>query len=353
MILSDLQPFSCAFTGSAADILNQLQCSLALTTHQAGKLIFLSAAENGSVQQLPRDFKRAMGLAVENNRIAVVTDDELVVLANAPELAAMYKNKPGFYDQFYVPRATYYTGAIELHDIGWDKDGNLWGVNTLFSCLVQLNDRYSFEPKWAPPFISQLASEDYCHLNGMAMVDGMPRYVTMFGKTNTPRGWREEIATGGIIMDITNNRVVTAGLSMPHSPRWINNELYCLQSAKGELLKVNTASGQYTIVTKHNGFVRGLCAYGDYLFVGLSKNRQSASVKRQLPVAENGMNCGIDIVHLPTASIAGSIRYFSTAEEIYDVQVLPFAKRPGILNHINPVHHRALHTPAACFWAGE
>jgi uncharacterized protein (TIGR03032 family) len=353
MSLSDTQPLSCTFTANVGAILNELQCSLALTTYQAGKLIFISAAENGTVQQLPRDFKRAMGLAVDGKRMAVATDDELVVLANAPGLAATYPNKPNFYDQFYVPRATYYTGAIELHDIGWDNQGCLWGVNTLFSSLVQLNDQYSFEPKWVPPFIEQQVSEDYCHLNGMAMVEGYPRYVTMFGKTNTAKGWRAGIQTGGLIMDISNNQIVAEGLAMPHSPRWINGALYCLLSAKGELVKINTATGQYNTISKHNGFVRGLAQYGDYLFIGLSKNRQQASVQRNLPVADTAMECGIDILHLPTASIAGSIRYVSSAEEIYDVQVLPFAKRPGILNHTNPIHHKALHTPTACYWAGE
>jgi uncharacterized protein (TIGR03032 family) len=223
----------------------------------------------------------------------------------------------------------------------------------LFSSLVQINDRYSFEPKWTPPFIHQQASEDYCHLNGMAMVDGSPRYVTMFGSSNTPKGWREGIQTGGLVMDITNNQVIAEGLAMPHSPRWINKELYCLLSSKGELVKINIQTGQCDVITRHNGFVRGLAACGDYLFIGLSKNRQKASVQRNLPVAENAMDCGIDIVHLPTATIAGSLRYLESAEEIYDVQILPFAKRPGILNHTNPIHHKALHTPTNCYWARE
>lgn len=353
MTLSETPPFYCTFTKSFGAILHQLQCSLALTTYQAGKLVFFSAAEDGSVQQLPRDFKRAMGLAVQHNRMAIATQDELVVLANAPGLAATYPNKPNYYDQFYVPRATYYTGAIDLHDIGWDKDGKLWGVNTLFSSLVQLNDCYSFEPKWTPPFIQQQASEDCCHLNGMAMVDCSPRFVTMFGKTNTPKGWRQGIQSGGLVMDITNNQVIAEGLAMPHSPRWINNELYCLLSAKGELVKINIQTGQYDVITRHNGFVRGLATYGDYLFIGLSKSRQSASEQRNLPVAANAMECGIDIVHLPTASIAGAVRYSTSVEEIYDVQVMPFAKRPGILNHTNPLHHKALHTPTDCYWADE
>lgn len=346
-------PFTCTFTPGLAVILNQLSCSIAITTYQAGKLIFLSADENGGIRQLPRDFKRAMGLAVAGNRLAIATEEEVVVLSNAPGLAIAYPNKPAFYDQFYVPRASYYTGAIDLHDIAWDELGRLWGVNTLFSCLSILDDHFSFVSQWTPPFINKLASEDYCHLNGMAMVDGAPRFVTMFGKSDTAKGWREGIESGGLIMDVVTNAIIAKELPMPHSPRWINNELYCLLSATGDLVKMNTNNGSYDVVSHHNGFVRGLAAYGDYLFVGLSKNREKTSVERNLPVAEKLMECGLDVVHRSTGAIAGSLRYLNSTDEVYDVQVLPFAKRPGILNHTTSIHRKALHTPAGDFWAEE
>lgn len=345
-------PFSCTYTPGAAKLLYSMQCSLAVTTYQAGKLILLSADGNGNIRQLPRDFKRAMGLAVEGNRMALATENEVVILANAAGLAEKYPNKPAFYDQLYTPRACYYTGAVDLHDMAWDDLGRLWAVNTLFSSLVILNDRYSFDPQWMPPFVQKLESADYCHLNGMAMVDGRPKFVTMFGKTDTPKGWRTQVQTGGLIMDIVTNGIIAEGLPMPHSPRWINNQLYCLLSATGQLVKIDLCTGSYEVVTQHKGFVRGLACYRDYLFVGLSKNRQKTSVERHLPVAAgNGMECGIDIVHLPSASIIGSIKYLASAEEIYDVQVIPFARRPGILNHTTETHRTGLYTPSACFWA--
>ncbi len=346
-----IQPFSCTFTPAVHELLWSLKCSLAVTTYQAGKLIFISADEKGNVRQLSRDFKRAMGLAVSKDRLAIATENEVLVLSNAPGLSEAYPNKPAFYDHFYTPRACYYTGAIDLHDMAWDHNGNLWAVNTLFSSLVTINDRYSFEPQWMPPFITRLSSGDCCHLNGMAMVNERPKFVSMFGNTHTTKGWRAQVQTGGLIMDIESNETVAAALPMPHSPRWINGELYCLLSATGQLVKINIHNGSYDVVTQHNGFVRGLAQYGDYLFVGLSKNRQQTSVPRNLPVAEKMMDCGVDIVHLPSATIAGSIKYLNSAEEIYDVQVLPFTSRPGILNHTTETHRNALHTPTDCFWA--
>lgn len=344
-------PFSCIYSPNVAELLIQLNCSIAITTYQAGKLIFLSPNDVNSMRQLPRDFNKAMGLAIKGNRMALATKEEVVVLANAPKLALDYPTKPNFYDAFYVPRATYYTGNIDIHDMDWDKDGRLWGVNTAFSCLITIDDAYSFRPQWMPPFIKSLESSDLCHLNGMAMVDEKPRYVTMFGKTNTPKGWRANVETSGLIMDIESNAVVCRNLPMPHSPRWFDGALYCLLSATGELIKVDVETGTYEVVTQLKGFVRGMAKRGDYLFIGLSRLRQNASVFRDLAITKDAVYCGVEIIHLPTGANVGHIRYQTSVEEIYDVQILPNTLRPGVLNHTTDTHRLALHTEEAAFWA--
>ena len=78
------------------------------------------------------------------------------------------------YDGCFVPRSSFYTGSIHGHDLGWGQEG-LWIVNTLFSSLATLHDDFSFVPQWRPPFISQLIDQDRCHLNGMAMENGLPK----------------------------------------------------------------------------------------------------------------------------------------------------------------------------------
>ena len=346
-------PFSCTYTPNVAELLIQLNCSLAITTYQAGKLIFLSPDGENAMRQLPRDFDKAMGLAINKNRIALATKEEVVILANAPQLAIGYPVKPNFYDAFYVPRASYYTGNIDIHDMDWDKEGRLWAVNTLFSCLVTIDDAYSFQPRWMPPFIMSLESGDLCHLNGMAMVDEMPKYVSMFGQTTTAKGWRNGVETNGLIMDIDNNEIIAHSLAMPHSPRWFNGELYCLLSATGQLIKIDIATGKYDVITQLKGFVRGMTKRGDYLFIGLSKLRQNASTFRDLAISKDAIYCGVEIIHLPTGANVGNIRYQQSVEEIYDVQIMPDSLRPGILNHTAATHRLALHTPGAGFWAGS
>lgn len=344
-------PFSCTYTPNVAELLTQLNCSIAITTYQAGKLIFLSPEGMHSMRQLPRDFERAMGLVINDKRMAIAVKDEVVVLANAPKLATAYPKKPAFYDAFYVPRATYYTGAVDIHDMDWDKNGKLWAVNTLFSCLVTIDDTYSFIPEWKPPFIASFESGDFCHLNGMAMVDERPKYVSMFGQTTTMKGWRDGVEKNGLIMDIDSNEVVTGSLPMPHSPRWFDGKLYCLLSATGELICIDPASGKYDVVTKLKGFVRGMTKRGDYLFIGLSKLRQNSSTFRDLAISKDAIYCGVEIIHLPTGANVGNIRYQQSVEEIYDVQILPGVLRPGILNHTSDAHRMSLHIPGGAFWA--
>jgi uncharacterized protein (TIGR03032 family) len=350
-MISPPPPFSCTYSPNAAELLTQLDCTLVITTFQAGKLIFLSPEGPNAMRQLPRDFDKAMGLAIRGDRMALATKEEVVILANAPQLAVEYPGKPNFYDAFYVPRATYYTGAVDIHDMDWDNEGKLWAVNTLFSCLVTIDDAYSFQPRWMPPFIRSVESGDSCHLNGMAMVDEKPRFVTMFGKTTTTKGWRNGVETGGLIMDVPTNEVVAEALPMPHSPRWFDGQLYCLLSANGQLIRVDIATGKYEVVARLNGFARGMAKRGDYLFIGLSKLRQNASTFRDLAISKDALHCGVEIVHLPSGAKVGHIRYEQSVDEIYDVQILPGVLRPGILNHTSTTHRLALHTPDAVFWA--
>jgi uncharacterized protein (TIGR03032 family) len=59
-------------------------------------------------------------------------------------------------------------------------------VNTLFSCLATVDEQVSFRPVWQPRFVTALRPEDRCHLNGLAMQEGRPRFVTAAGMTDAP-----------------------------------------------------------------------------------------------------------------------------------------------------------------------
>ncbi len=347
-----LPPFSCTYSPNIPELLQQLQCTLVISTYQAGKVIFISAKDANSLIQLPRTFNRAMGIAVQDQRMAVATRDEVIVLHNAPGLARNYPKNPNNYDALFAPRATYYTGQVDLHDLDWGTDG-LWAVNTSFSCLARISENYSWEPKWQPSFIDALTSEDRCHLNGMTMVDGVPKYVTALGSGNTLQSWRKTLPKGGVLMDVTENQILLESLDMPHSPRWIDGQLYLLLSAIGALIKVDPVNRTYREIKRIDGFVRGMSYYSDYLFIGFSRLRQNSSTFKDLAIAKVATHAGICILHLPTAAVVGELKYQTSVDEIFDVQVVPHMKRPGILNTESPMHKYSLSIPDATFWAQE
>jgi uncharacterized protein (TIGR03032 family) len=276
--------------------------------------------------------------------------DEVIVFNDSPELAVSYPKKKNTYDAFYMPRATYHTGPLDIHDLSWGENG-LYAVNTLFSCIISIDQNYNFTPVWIPPFIKHLKSEDKCHLNGLVMMNNRPKYATAFNQGDSYQSWREGVTTDGVLMDIETNEVIAGNLKMPHSPRIFNNQLYLLFSATGEIVKVDPTNGVYEVVTRLNGFVRGMAYHKDFLFVGLSKLRQNSSTFAKLEIAKQSLNAGIAIIHLPTGSLYGEIKYHTSVDEIYDVQVLPDRIRPNIFNTMQPDYKTGLSIPGSTFWA--
>ena len=346
-----LAPFSCSYSPHVPELLLSLNCTIALTTYQAGKIVFLSPnPDKERLASLPRTFEKPMGIAVQGDKMLIAAKDEVILLENSKELAKHYPNKPNTYDSLYLPRITFHTGQVDMHDIAFGNDG-VYAINTSFSCLCKVDGNFNFTPIWKPPFIDRMASEDRCHLNGLVMKEGKPKYVTALGQTNTPQGWRDRIIDGGFLMDVETDEIILDGLAMPHSPRMHNDDLYLLQSAKGELIKVNTEGKSYEVVKKFDGFCRGLSIYQDYAFIGFSKLRKNSSTFAKLSFSENADFAGIKIIHLPTGALVGEITYQTSVDEIYEVAILPEMIRPNILNTINTIHKQSLAIPGSTFWA--
>lgn len=346
-----LPPFSCTYSPELPALLAELNCALIISTYQAGKVIILSADGDG-LAQLPRQFTKPMGLAVAGPRLAVATREEVVILAYDANLSQGYPPVPGKYDGLLAPRAVHFCGELDIQDMAWQGE-TLWAVNTRFSCLCTLDYNFSFTPAWRPPFISALADEDRCHLNGLAVdAAGRPLYVTGLGQTDTPQGWRANKTGGGALIHVPSGEIVLTGLAMPHSPRLIEDELYLLLSASGELVRADPARGAVETLLRLPGFGRGLARCGDYLFVGLSKLRPGRALG-DIPLAGQELWAGVAVVSLSRGQMVGYIRYLNDCEEIYDVQVLTGMRRPGLLGLDSPLHRRALSTPEAGFWAEE
>lgn len=346
-----ITPFSASYSPQLPELLLSLNCTIAITTYQAGKLVFISPnPDKERLTTLPRSFQKPMGIAINGDSMALASKDEVILFENSRDLAVHYPNKQNTYDSLWLPRVTFYTGQVDMHDIAFGTDG-IYAINSSFSCLCKVDGNFNFKPIWQPPFIDKLVSEDRCHLNGLVMLDGKPKYVTALGKTNTHKGWRDNIVGGGVLMDVETNEIILDGLAMPHSPIMYNNELYLLLSATGEFIKVNTAEKSYEVIKKFDGFCRGLSIHNDYAFIGFSKLRKNSSTFAKLSFSDKANFAGIKIIHLPTQAEVGEVIYQTSIDEIYEVAILPNMIRPNILNTINDIHKYSLSIPQGTFWA--
>ncbi|MCK6473770.1 MAG: TIGR03032 family protein [Planctomycetes bacterium] len=316
-------------TSNLLPMLRQLNCSLLVTTYQAGKLIAVRPTPEGLNTHF-RTFMSPMGLALDRGRLAMGTKTQVWEFRNQPDVGRKLEPK-GRNDACYMPRSVHYTGDIRIHEIAWaDKD--LWIVNTRFSCLCTLDRDHSFVPVWRPPWVTGYSPTDRCHLNGLAMFNGKPRWVTALGQTDHAGGWRDNKASGGLLWDIPAKQMVATGLSMPHSPRWYQDKLYVLESGKGSISTVDPKTGQVELIATLPGFTRGLDFAGPFAFVGLSQVRETATFAG-LPITESTepRYCGVYVVDLRTKQIAAFLRFEGAVQEIFAVQVLPNQVHPEIV----------------------
>lgn len=319
-------------TDSLPALLEELGVTVLVTTYQANKLLVVRA-RRGGLSILVRTFDRPMGLAADARRIALGTRDQIWHFRNAPDLAPRVE-PPGAHDACFLPRASHVTGDIGIHELarGGPDGAELWVVNTRFSCLCTIDPDYSFVPRWRPPFITALAAEDRCHLNGLAMHDGRPACVTALGRTDTPGGWRAGKSRGGCLMTVPDARLIADDLCMPHSPRWHDSRLWVLESGTGRLLRIDPATGHRDTIAELPGFARGLAFAGHYAFVGLSKIRETSAMDG-VPLAQRrkDLKSGVAVVDLRDGRVAGAVDFQSAVEEVFDVQILAGPRFPEVL----------------------
>jgi uncharacterized protein (TIGR03032 family) len=308
-------------------LLQQLGCSLLVSTYAAGKLVSVGSFEN-QLQLGFSNFQQAMGVAVGPDGIAVGGSNLVWLLQRIRSLASRI-DPPGSYDVGFLARECFVTGNIHSHEMAWGTDGQLWLVNTLFSCLCTLHADYNFVPCWQPPFISELQPQDRCHLNGLAMESGRPRYVTALGVSDEPRGWRPSKSDGGLVIDVPSGQIVARGLCMPHSPRIHQGRLYALDSGRGRLVQIEPSTGEIQTVAEYPGYGRGLSCIGPLAFVGMSKARET-SVFGGVPICQDrsAMRCGVVVIDLNSGQSLAFLEFKSGLEELFDVQVLADATRP-------------------------
>lgn len=318
-----------SLTRGFADWLVTHKTSLAFTSYQSGRVYLVGVDAQGRVAILEIITDRAMGLWADDQRLLVATLNQVWRFENILEPGQHLEGK----DRHYVAREGRTTGDLDIHDISIDADGRIVFVNTLFSCLATLSPRHSFKPIWKPPFISRLAAEDRCHLNGLAMREGRPAYVTATSRSDAVNGWRARRGEGGCVIDVATGEIVTEKLSMPHSPRWHDGKLWVEDSGTGYLGTVDLASGAFERRVFCPGFLRGLAFHKNFALVGLSMPREGSfsglALDDELKRRDADPWCGVQIIDLRTGDIVEWLRFDAGVSEMFDVAVLPGVRNPG------------------------
>lgn len=130
--------------------------------------------------------------------------------------------------------------------------------------------------------------KDKHHINDLCFYNGY-LYASMFSFSGL---FKAECCDGGIVQinyktgEILNQ--VITNKWMPHTIKFINNELIFIESILGNVYK-----GPYNIMTQIDGFIRGLDFDGKFWYFGQSEHRyydRLEGIKNNIQI-----NCGINV----------------------------------------------------------
>jgi uncharacterized protein (TIGR03032 family) len=307
------------------------QVSLGFTSAVENSLFLAGLDPDGQLAVSECTFERGMGLAAPSAQsLYLVTLYQIWRLENA--LPTGRSTEDGC-DRYYIPQTGFTTGRVNIHDLAVGDDGQIYFACTAFNCLATTSHQRNFVPLWQPPFLSGFTPVDFCHLNGLALRNGRPAYMTCLAQTTTEDGWRERRVDGGTVFDLETNQAVLTGLCMPHSPRWYQDRLWLANSGAGQFGYVDLQQGRFELVVEAPGYLRGLAFHGDYAVVGSSQPRHN-DLFSGLPLSDKLQkdhaqpHRGLYVVHLPSGKIQHWLRLEVSKGEIYDVVILPGVRRP-------------------------
>jgi len=331
-----------------AQWLGSLDVSLVFTAYQSSKVVFVGRELESEKLTFSEgnNILRCMGLGIHHSgrALTVATKNQLVRFENLVPPTFTYEG----HDAIYAPHRVWVTGYLDTHDVAMMANKSLLFVNTGYSCLATVSDGYSFKPFWRPPFISELAPEDRCHLNGMAVANDRPFFATAVSNTDTPKGWVDRMADGGVLLDVASGATLMSGLSMPHSPRIHNGRLWMLQTGLGAVGWVDLQERKFVPLAFCPGFARGLGFFGDYAVVCLSLPRSDEKDFSHLPLgktlAERGEEprCGLMVVDIRNGETVAWLTAKAGARELFDVGFLPGVRNPRVIDFQNEEINRVI-----------
>ncbi|MEM7217785.1 MAG: TIGR03032 family protein [Pseudomonadota bacterium] len=316
-----------------AELLAARQISLAVTTPDWGWLSLVGSRSDGALSIVNAGFDEPTGMHWSNERLVVATRTALITLTSVLQPGQSYG---GGFSHLLIPRESHFLGLLAPHDVAV-ADG-VYFVSSRYSCVATPSPTHSFRLAWLPSFVSAVAPEDRCHLNGLAVQDGELAFATAFGVSDSIDGWRENRVGGGVVLDLRSGGVVCEGLTMPHSPRVHGGRTWVLNSGTGELgfVRMSTSGmGAFEAIAAVPGFARGLAFDGPFAFCGVSRPRYEdfAGLELHDRLAANGQEAhtGVVVIDTRTGECVERLWLEAGARETYDVSVLPGVRSPTLL----------------------
>ncbi len=268
------------------------------------------------------DYDRVTVLASgPNDSLWIAADHELWMLANAVPAGS---RSPTGADRQYVPRTGRLLGRVRPADLGFLSDETPVFCSVTLSCVGVPHRSLSMTPVWAPTWISDILPETRCRLTGLCTRDGELAAVTSASMSDAPDGWRSDMVNGGVVVDPSTDEILLDRIGLPHSPRWHAGRLWVLSAATGEFGFVE--NHRYEVVTRLDGFARGMSLFGRWAVVGLSGSRWDELVA-DLPLGDRLKRrgerpvSGLAVIDIESGRVEHQLVLDGTAREVSDVVV--------------------------------
>jgi Domain of unknown function (DUF4915) len=142
---------------------------------------------------------------------------------------------------------------------------------------------------------------DSCHVNCITEADG-DLWATAFGWFEGFKGWRGAEAVGaGVLWNLRTGEEI-AGLSHPHTPRYVDASWFICESLTESFVRRDRAGAEVQRV-ELGGYTRGVAFVGDRILVGVSARREHPSSDAYVAVLDRSTLAVLDRIPLPCSEI--------------------------------------------------
>lgn len=201
----------------------------------------------------------------------------------------------------------------DVHDVLIDGDA-FYLVGTQGNEVVKFDATAIEMDRWTLP-----GEDDAWHVNCLAKWNGRLVF-SAFGEFSGHRQYKGATKESGFVQDLLTGERLVTGLSQPHSLCPMGDSLLVANSGEMELQQY-AADGALVRSMAFDGYVRGVCAAGGYVFVGISRSRNLPQAEAQIAT----------LVALDAVSWEEVGRLGVPANEVYAIHAVDAAEAPHVV----------------------